>query len=309
MTLRTMLPRCLIVAAVGDQSLHRYWSTNRHGDFDTYLIYYGDGEGYEGESKYYRRQKGSKYQLIADTFESSPELLENYHYLWFPDDDIYMRRPEINKMFAFQRDFQLWLCQPSIMGFYGLAITLPHFECRLRYTNYVEITCPFFTREALTHCLPTFRENKSGWGIDALWNVKLGHPRNRIAIVDEIVAVHTRPVGYGDIYKKEVGNISQAQQEAAELHKKYNLAESNYKDLAYGKAVSQENFGLLYFNTIEYGRVHRPMEATLDCFNRMWPFTEETRAACKKIRDERPPAPDKPSSPDATAYGLPPQNE
>lgn len=279
--------RNLVIAAVGDQSLHTHWKLLKRADFDLFLIYYGDNEGYEQSSRYHVRKKGTKFHLIADMFDERPDLFE-YEYIWMPDDDIYIKSGDVERLFKLAKRYDLWLCQPSIIGWYGLDVTLHHKNSILRYTNYVEIMCPCFQSEALRKCISTFRENKTGWGIDSVWNIKLEHPTDRIAVVDDVVAIHTRPVGGGDMYKKQANNsIDNALKEAYELYDKYDMAEENYIDLKNGKAVSQESFSTRYFNTVEYGRLYKSTEAGVPVEERMWPPIDILRTLCEEVRASR----------------------
>jgi hypothetical protein len=70
----------------------------------------------------------------------------------------------------------------------------------MRFTNFVEIMCPCFSRHALELCRPYFRENRSGWGLDFLFPKLLGFPNRSIGIVDAATIIHTRPVG-GPLHK------------------------------------------------------------------------------------------------------------
>ena len=51
---------------------------------------------------------------------------------------------------------------------------------------------PFFSREALEICWPTFGENYSALGLDSIWPRLLGD--GPLAVVDAVVARHTRPI-------------------------------------------------------------------------------------------------------------------
>ena len=55
----------LVIAAVGDKSLHRHWLPEV--GYDVYLIYYGDQKDcFSGESKFYKEKKGTKFHLIHE---------------------------------------------------------------------------------------------------------------------------------------------------------------------------------------------------------------------------------------------------
>jgi hypothetical protein len=68
-------------------------------------------------------------------------------------------------------------------------------QVSFRYTQFVEIMCPIFSRRALQICLGTMRDTASGYGLDHLWPSLLGYPRGRIGIIDAVAAAHTRPIG------------------------------------------------------------------------------------------------------------------
>jgi len=257
----------LIISCVGDKSLHKNWICKKK--YDIFLINYGSKD-YSKDCKFYKEKKGFKYNLIYDEIIQN-NFIEEYEYIWIPDDDIYMSTNEIETLFKIAKNYNLWICQPSIVGWYGLKITLNNIDTKIRFTNYVEIMCPCFESSALKKCLETFKENKSGWGIDHLWNVKLGQPTDKIAIIDEIVATHTRPIGGGEIYKKLNGNFSEAQKENYDLWRKFNLDKSSFEDLKKGKLISVESFGLSYHNLVEYGRIYKQPEAGRKLTERFWP--------------------------------------
>ena len=277
----------LVISTVGDQSLHFHWLPTVESNYDLALIYYGDGEGYTDEVALHIKRKGPKYHLLHDIIQERPEILD-YKYIWMPDDDIALTSGQIHRMFKINTKYKLWISQPSIMGWYGLNVTLHHKECFMRFTNYVEIMCPCFESGTLKKCLGTFKENKTGWGIDHAWNKILNHPTDKIAIIDDIVAFHTRPVGGGDTYKNQTaGKMSGAQKENFAVYDKYNLGESSYEDLKNGRIVSTESFETRYHNTVEYSRIYKQLEAGIDVSERLWPPTEIIQDICKALRDKR----------------------
>jgi hypothetical protein len=289
----------LIISCVGDNSLHKNWINKK--SYDLFLINYGS-KNYSKDCKFYKEKKGFKYNLIYEEITKN-NIFEKYDYVWIPDDDIYMSTNEIELLFEIAQKYDLWICQPSIIGWYGLKITLNNIDTKIRFTNYVEIMCPCFNSYALKKCLETFQENKSGWGIDHLWNIKLGQPTDKIAIIDEVTAIHTRPVGGGEIYKKlndkfsdsqkencdfskkSNGKFSEAQEENYDLWKKFNLDKSSFEDLKRGKLVSVESFGLSYHNLVEYSRVYRQPEAGCDLTDRFYPPANYLKESIKKLND------------------------
>ncbi len=276
----------LIISTVGDESLHNQWISNPNSNFDTVLIYYGDKKPFSSEPNRYNR-KGAKFPLVLDIIEENPHLL-NYEYIWLPDDDISIYPEEISMLFYFAKKYDLWICQPSLMGWYGVSPTLHQQNSHIRFTNYVEVMCPCFSSSILKKCKSTFKENNSCWGIDSLWNVMLKHPTDKLAIIDDVIAIHTRPIGGGDMYKNHSqGLIENAMNEAKDIYYKYNLEFENYEDLKNGHPVSQELFGTLAYSIVEYSRIYKSNEAGVPVSDRVWPPNQETRQLCEHIRKHK----------------------
>jgi len=187
----------LVVAVAGDTSLHREW-TRGDRTFDLHVVYYGDVEGkFAKDGEFYSNGKGTKFNVVASLERG---FYEGYEHIFVPDDDLYMTSDQIDHLFQLADLYSLELCQPSLVGYYSLPITLHVPETILRFTNYVEIMSPCFSQQAFQKCFHTFDHNKSCWGIDMLWNHVLGNPEDKIAIVDDVVATHTRPCFKGDNY-------------------------------------------------------------------------------------------------------------
>lgn len=189
----------LIFVAAGDSSLHNNWLLSP--DFDLYVNYYGEVKGrYERDGQFYSTYKGTKYKILSQVLAAHPDLLDHYQNVWVPDDDLYIDCDGVSKLFKTFQEFDLMLAQPGIMGFISIPLTAAVPFLRLRYTNWVEIMCPLFSSDCLKKLMHTFHENDSHWGIEFLWNKVLGEPTNKIAIIDEVVAVHTRACFHGDNY-------------------------------------------------------------------------------------------------------------
>jgi hypothetical protein len=48
----------------------------------------------------------------------------------------------------------------------------------------------------------TFDANYSSWGLDGIWPYLLNYPKNKIAIIDNISMIHTKPPGSPELYSK-----------------------------------------------------------------------------------------------------------
>lgn len=221
----------LVVSVCGDNSYHRIWNKSKP-DFDLFVVYYGKvADKFCQDGKYYATSKGTKFVILHDIYTRFKEVIDQYDTVFIPDDDMYIETEDINRFFELFNKYQLSLAQPSILGYISWPITANVNFSLLRYTNVVEIMCPCFSLSALQTCLPTFVENKTNWGIEYLWNQKLGSPTDKIAIVDDVVAIHTRPCFFGDTYANNNNCFELASKESYDLLTKYNLSD---KHITYG---------------------------------------------------------------------------
>lgn len=188
-----------IISAVGHDSLHRKWKDKRNL-YDLHLIVYDDSlEKFRDDADYICQDKGYKLRLIYRYLQSNPWLLVKYDYFFFPDDDIDMDGSVIIALFEAMKKYQLDIAQPSLsrMSYFTWKHTLRNCCCRLRYTNFVEMMVPCFSRNALKKVLFTFDENETGWGTETLWPLLIGNNGKNMAIIDEVSVLHTRPIQSG----------------------------------------------------------------------------------------------------------------
>ena len=188
----------------GDESLHPKWLENSiNRNFDLFISYYGMVPSkFNDQAEYYECVPGLKWPAIASMLKENNDLLLSYEACWFPDDDLLTNGENIGKMFDLFHEHNLWLAQPALGS--GSFMTYPGIaqrsEIKLRYSGFIEIMCPIFSRYALTVLGSTFGEAATGWGLDFLWAHLLKYPKDKMAIIDETPVVHTRPVGGGSFY-------------------------------------------------------------------------------------------------------------
>ena len=152
---------------------------------------------------YYEMRPGPKWPCIADLLSLHPELLDRYDAFWFPDDDLAIQTPDINRMFALFHGFELSLAQPALThdSYYSWRVLLQEPDNVLRMINFVEVMAPIFSRAALHTCLSSFTASPSGWGLDRIWPALcMANGLRQIGIIDAVAIKHTRPLG-GDLYK------------------------------------------------------------------------------------------------------------
>lgn len=112
----------------------------------------------------------------------------------------------------------------------------------LRYTNFVEMMVPCFSREALGKVLFTFNENETGWGTETHWPLLIHASPNDMAVIDAVSVVHTRPIRSGQSIHRH---------DAMEYLRKYGLAtqvmEYGYVSVGGGETflLDRETYGTM----------------------------------------------------------------
>jgi len=213
----------LVICICGDQSLHKVW-TDTVGNFDLFVTYYGETDRkYINDGRYYATGKGTKFNILADLTVEFSSVFEQYDSILVPDDDLYITAANWSHFFDLFKTYELEIAQPSIIGWQSFVHTSNNPNCLLRYTNWVEIMTPCFSKNAFQLCKQTFRENNTNWGIESLWNKLLGAPENKIAVIDDVIALHTRPCFFGDTYWRNNNSFESATAEVAELIKKHGV--------------------------------------------------------------------------------------
>lgn len=196
----------VIISRNGPNSLHEKWLANSDTkNWDLILLFYDEdsfrkNQGQEGKSFYYA---GGKWEAYYNFFQDYPDVLNQYDYFWFADDDISLQGNEINKMFQRMNDYDLDIAQPamSIDSYFSYLITIQCDFLKIRFSNFVEVMAPCLRKSLVKDMLPFFKDAFSGMGLDSIWTYKTRREPNKIAILDEVVMTHTRPVG-GPLHQK-----------------------------------------------------------------------------------------------------------
>jgi hypothetical protein len=193
------MSRNLVVARVGENSLHRAWLQNATPNFDTVLLFYGKNipQAWEEDGLETHHIPGSKWEGIT-VYLNNTTNWRSYDRVVFPDDDLLFDAWSLNKFFDLSERLGADLSQPALdsQSFYSHSITLKSPSFIARFTNFVEIMCPCLSRRFLEIAKPLMAESKSGWGLDFYWpqlleRLQMVPP----VIIDEVAITHTRPVG------------------------------------------------------------------------------------------------------------------
>jgi hypothetical protein len=188
--------RKLIFVSGGDRmetSMHA-----RPRDYDLYICYYGKRKQQDAKLReladYYCTRKGSKFQNFHYLWETVPEI-RNYDQYAILDDDIRISREDLQLLFDILS--RCWILQPSFdsSGVISHKITRHKPGSKLRYVNFIEVTCMFISGEVIGKCMEAYSPELIGWGIDYLFIQVLGKDRpDKYIIVDEVKV--TNPARY-----------------------------------------------------------------------------------------------------------------
>lgn len=195
----------LVVLRTGDASLHPGWLQGgppESRSWDLHLSYYDDNSDPfpdRPSDVTLSFEKGTKATGLVACLDNLGERLDGYDYVWLPDDDLRADLPTLNRFFEIVRDYRLDLAQPALGpgSYVAHDITLQRPHLRLRFTTFVEIMAPCFSRRALKLCRPYLGATVSSWGPNHLFPKLLGYPKRAIAIVDATPVIHTRLAGGG----------------------------------------------------------------------------------------------------------------
>ena len=189
--LGTNQERRLVFISAGDRHrLRRGVRSNR--DFDVVIAFYGDSRTVR--RKLERRgvvhdSKGGKFQNLKHLIEHRSLALDAYDAVLVMDDDLSLSGRSITRLFDIRSDNALWIVQPSFD--WRSRVTYPYSQTRrvtsIRFTNFVELTAPLFSRPKLNEFLNCYDGTLVGWGIDHWYMNVLGEdePR-RYAIADTV---------------------------------------------------------------------------------------------------------------------------
>jgi hypothetical protein len=189
--MNTPKSKYLVYTSAGDNSNLLYWLKNFNSrqvkrNFDLWITYYGSVKNkYKEVSEFYNMRQGAKFPNLLHVYQEWNDILAHYEAVFVMDDDIVIDCNRINHLFEIRKKYDLWLLQPAFdkIGKISHSITKMNPSCFLRYTNFVENTCPLFRKDKLDGFMEIFDPVLTGWGIDLWYHYFLGdHPR-KIAVM------------------------------------------------------------------------------------------------------------------------------
>ena len=217
----------LIFSSVGDRNNVQTWiSGPSKKNFDLIIYYYGNKEKPIFDANLLVKRKGLKF----DNFHHflAHNNTSKYDAIWVVDDDIIMDTASINRMFQIFLEYKLRLAQPSFDkdSLVPHAVTRNNPNCILRYTNFVENNVAIFSSDVIPLLKNSFKDARTGFGVDFVWPAILNYPTNEIAVIDEVSCYH--PItDYSSLDEVVPRHLHKLQ--GAELLIKYGLLASDWQ--------------------------------------------------------------------------------
>ena len=206
----------LVFSSVGDQSNLRHWLRGRR-NFDLWVTYYGSRSGrYEDVADYYTERRGSKFQNLHHAYQNWSDLFSRYSAILVMDDDVLISGSRISRLFELREQHDLWALQPAFTprGKVSWPITRARRANVLRFTNFIEMTCPLFRRDKLDAFMAVYDPELVGWGCDWWFLEVMGTDlRDRVAVVDAITCLNPHDVSKGG--RREIDQLSRTHERRA----------------------------------------------------------------------------------------------
>lgn len=182
----------LVFSSVGNYSFHKNWH-DKKVNFDLMLVNYSNSNpGFKNDADYYFEHKGSKFQNFHYVFNNYKDVLDKYEQFFIVDDDIKISSSGISALFDIHKKFNLSISQPAFSRRSKIShdITLVNPSYYMRYTNFIELTCPLFSKNSIYKFMEIYNPKLFGYGIDFWFLAVIKNNKNNIAIIDSITCIN-----------------------------------------------------------------------------------------------------------------------
>jgi hypothetical protein len=189
----------LVVTRAGKRSVHPQWvgRTGEPMNFDILVAAYEEGvPAVRHEKVFHLHVPGKKVEGYARLLRDHGGFVGSYRSVAFIDDDIATDAATLSCCFAIGSELGLEIWQPALTpdSHFTYAGLLQNPQFAWRYVNFIEMMCPFFSREKLKEVAFLYEQGYES-GIDLIWcNLGRRGPRS-FAVLDCCPVRHTRPVG------------------------------------------------------------------------------------------------------------------
>ena len=247
----------LVFSSVGDRSGLHHWLRGRR-NFDLWVTYYGSRAGqFRDVADYYNVRKGSKFQNLHHAYRQWSDLIARYSAVFVVDDDVVISGSRISRLFELRERYDLWVLQPAFspQGKISWRVTRVNRRNELRFTNFVEMTCPLFRRDKLDSFMAVYDPELVGWGCEWWFLEVMGIDlRGRVAVVDGITCVNPhdwKKIGQG----REIDKLAVTSERKAiweRVRDKYRIG-SESRGIAEYEAITKPPLGRCWGRLTEAG--------------------------------------------------------
>ncbi len=197
-------------------------------------------------------KKGGKFPNFHYSYNQWHDIISQYDAVMIMDDDLIFSGSDISRLFDIRLQEDLWLLQPGFDRRGKVSFHLNEvqpFSAR-RYTNFVEVTCPIFSKDKLAEFMTVYDPILIGWGVDFWFSELLSKQdseHNKIAIIDEVSCINPRDKTKKD-QKREIDKLQNTEtrkQVWQSIQGKYNL-DISFKKQQYEQIKPSFTLSLLY---------------------------------------------------------------
>jgi len=137
---------------------------------------------------------GTKFTSFNSILEKYPHILEPYEYIMLLDDDVYLENSDISRLFSVVQRHGWEMAQPSLSAdsFCSFPVFFNPSKNGWRHVNGVEVMMPVYSARILGKIKELIVQSISGWGFDAALSVVATDQGFSGAVVDDVIARHTR---------------------------------------------------------------------------------------------------------------------
>jgi hypothetical protein len=178
---------------------------------------------------------GTKFTSYQSLLEKYQYILEPYEYILLLDDDVLFENGDINRLFSIIKQNSWEMAQASLSS--DSQCSFPVFfnpnRGGWRQVNGVEIMMPVYSARIFSLIKQLVDQSTSGWGFDAALSVLAAEQGIRAAVVDDIIARHTRQINadIGQYYQMLHRSQIYPEIEFTHLQKKYGFTKPLFYEI------------------------------------------------------------------------------
>ena len=230
----------LVFTSAGDNAKLHNWLKG-YRNFDLWVSYYGDKKNrYKDHSDFYIAKKGGKFPGLLYVYQNWENIINHYQAIIVMDDDIIINGSAISRLFEIREQYDLWLLQPAFnpIGKISHRITREKPFTFLRYTNFIEVTCPLFRKDKLDAFMKIYDPVLVGYGIDHWYmNLLLPDINKKVAIVDAISCIN--PYDWHKGGEREINLLQELHVRInnwEKIKRQYNIEDQEIKEFGFIKS-------------------------------------------------------------------------